>query len=248
MRPAAGTLRAERQIASFLVPGVHAGHGWPRMARSFLDAPAADAEGGYAPGMPEEIGEVAAALLDRSALDRLSALNPPGRERSMRRLEDGLVALDLGDEGHVFRVRIERVPRRRWTPERPVRIGTVDGIEVALVSVTVDNFVHVHLTAADARTDQLSQDYGDALEEWTRTVNRGTFPEDAAQRLTRVVTAVADRLGTVYRIHGDQYGGTGTEWDAVQSFFPPPPAEVDELELSLRTPTDPPILISARLE
>lgn len=131
-----------------------------------------------------------------------------------------------------------------------MRIGTVDGVEAELAGVTVDNFVHLHLTAAqDDNRDQLTREYDDAFEQWatTATEDRGDVPEEPAHRLMRVRTLVSDNRGNAYHPHGGEYGGSGTQWDAIQSFVPRPPDDVRELQISLQTPMGSSISLSVPL-
>jgi hypothetical protein len=191
--------------------------------------------------MPEDVDAVITELFGgRPAEGR------PGRMRSMDRLEGGVVALDYGDEDHAFQLTVERVPRRRWAPEQPVRIGHVDGVEADFVGVTVDNFVHVHLTAAHtAERDRLTGGYNDAFERWAATAGQAQEepPDQPARRLMQVAIIINDALGTAYAYRVGQFGGTGTEWEATRSFRPRPPAEAGELLLTLQAPGQPEVAV-----
>ena len=165
-------------------------------------------------------------------------------------MQGGVVALDHGDEDHVFRVKVERVLRRQWRPDQPVRIGTVDGVEAEFVGVTVDNFVRVHLTAAhDDGRDRRPREFHDAFERWATATEEkgGELPQEPAHRLMRVRASVSDSAGTSYRPHGGEYGGSDTPWEAIQSFLPGPPDEVRQLHISLHAPTGSPVVISVPL-
>jgi hypothetical protein len=184
--------------------------------------------------MPEDVDALLTELLGRPP-----GPERPGRMRSMDRLDGGVVALDCGDDGHVFELTVERIPRRHWAPERPVRLGHVDGVDVDLVGVTVDNFVHVQLAAAPtAERDRLTRGHHDAVERWAATAGQthDEPPDNPAGRLMRITVRVDDALGTVYGFRVGHSGGTGTEWEATQSFRPRPPAEVRELHLTLQAP------------
>ncbi len=190
--------------------------------------------------MPEDVEAVITELFARPAHEK-----PRARRRSARRLDGmdrldlGVIAVDYGDEDHAFQITVERVPRHRWEPEQSLRIGHVDGVDVELVGVTVDNFVHVHLVAvrSDER-DRLTRGYNEAMEWWAATPReaRGELPEDPAGRLARITIRITDDLGTVYGLDGGGFGGTGTEWDARQSYRPRPPADAHELYLELAAP------------
>lgn len=149
------------------------------------------------------------------------------------------LAVDYGDEHHAFLVTVERVTRRRWKPEQPVRIGHVDGVDVDLTGVTVDNFVHVYLVGAPTEErDRLTRTYNEAFERWGATTKeaRPELPEDPAIRLMQISIAVSDDVGTVYSVHSGKCGGSGTEWEAIQRFRPRPPAGVHQLHLELTVP------------
>jgi hypothetical protein len=195
--------------------------------------------------MPEDVDAVITELFGgRPVQER------PGRMRSMDRLDGGVVALDYGDDDHAFQLTVEPVPRRRWAPEQPVRIGHVDGVDVDLVGVTVDNFVHVQLTAAPTdERDRLTRSYTDAFERWAATARETQEdpPDPPARRLMRISITVRDNLGTVYGFRVGQSGGTGTEWEATQSFRPRPPAEVGELRLTLQAPGQPEVSVPVAL-
>lgn len=137
----------------------------------------------------------------------------PRRPKRTFRLDGDALAVDYGDEHHAFLVTVERVPRRRWKPEQPVRIGHVDGVDVDLTGVTVDNFVHVHLVAAPTdERDRLTRTYNEAYEHWGATTKeaRQEPPEDPASRLRQISITVSDDVGTVYVLHSGEFGGSGT--------------------------------------
>jgi hypothetical protein len=195
--------------------------------------------------MPEDVDGVIAELLGGRPVEQR-----PGRVRSMDRLDGGVVALDYGDDDHAFQLTVERVTRGRWAPEHPVRIGHVEGVEVDLVGVTVDNFVHVHLAAAPTdERDRLTRSYTDAFEQWAATARETQEdpPDQPARRLLRITVTVSDNRGTIYGFRVGQSGGTGTEWEATQSFRPRPPAEVRELRLTLRAPDQPEVSVPVAL-
>jgi hypothetical protein len=174
----------------------------------------------------------------------------PDRMRSMDRLDGGVVALDYGDEDHAFQLTVEPVPRRRWAPEQPLRIGHVDGVHVALVGVTLDNFVHVHLTAEPSEErDRLTRNHTDAFERWAATAKETQEdpPDQPALRLMRISVTVRDVRGAVYGFRVGQSGVTGSEWEATQSFRPRPPAEIGELRLTLQAPGQPEVSVPVTL-
>ncbi|MFT4286596.1 hypothetical protein [Nocardioides sp.] len=195
--------------------------------------------------MQEKIDAVVAALTD--GLNSEASFRG---SRSIRRLEGGVVALDFGDEDHVVRVTVERVARRRWKPEEPIRIGWVDGVEAEIVGVTVDDFVNVELAAVPGgERDRLSWEYNDAFEHWVAAGKdkRDDIPEQPASRLMQVGIQVRDDSGTSYSYQSGQFGGTGTEWNAIQSFGPWPSAEVHGLNIELQAPDGMPVVISVPL-
>jgi hypothetical protein len=63
----------------------------------------------------------------------------------------------------------------------------------------------------------------------------------------RISITVRDNLGTVYGFRVGQSGGTGTEWEATQSFRPRPPAEVGELRFTLQAPGQPEVSVPVAL-
>ena len=195
--------------------------------------------------MPEDVEAVIADLFGGQQGEER-----PGRLRSMDRSGGGVVALDYGDDDHAFQLTVEPVPRRRWAPEQPLRIGHVDGVDVDLVGVTVDNFVHVQLTAAPTEArDRLTRGYTDAFERWSATAGQTqeASPEQPARRLMQISVTVSDDRGTVYGFRVGRSGGTGTEWEATQSFRPRPPVELGELRLTLQAPGQPEVLLPVTL-
>jgi hypothetical protein len=126
----------------------------------------------------------------------------------------------------------------------------VDGVEVLLVEVAVDDRVHVHLAGAQgSERDRLTREFEQLLErgrplsraEWT------ALPEQPGTRLMRVDVTVADAAGTSYRFVTGRAGGSGPEWEAVRSFGPLPPAGVRELTLTLQAPGQPGVTVLVSL-
>lgn len=159
--------------------------------------------------------------------------------RSIERVDEAVVAVDYGDEDHAFLVVIHVVPRRRWTPQQPLRVGQVDSVHVELAAVTVDNFVHVRLAAAPTpERARLTRLYDDAWERWAATVHetKAPPPDEPAMLLGQVSVKVADNLGTLYRPSSAEVGMDGAEWMLRRSFGPRPLVDVHELRLTLRAP------------
>ncbi|HEU4676810.1 MAG TPA: hypothetical protein VFS29_12520 [Motilibacteraceae bacterium] len=158
--------------------------------------------------------------------------------------------MDYGDEDHAFRVTVEVVPRQRWMPRQPLRVGQVDGVDVELVGVSVDNYVHVRLGAADtAERDRLTRVYTDAWERWAATARETTAgpPDKPAELLGQVSVRVADELGTLYGPFMAEVGMDGAEWMLRRSFGPRPPVDVHELRLTLQAPGQSEVSVSVAL-
>ncbi|MDN4161105.1 hypothetical protein [Nocardioides abyssi] len=199
--------------------------------------------------MPEDVDAVVTELLERRS-PQTATRRPDGGLHRLSRLDEGVYAIDHGDDDHAFLLSVERVPRLRWKPQGPVPIGPVDGIMATCTGVTVDNFVHIRLTAApSAERDRLTRDHQDAFEQWASTPKgtRGDPPTEPAERLLRVQMSVSDDLGTTYEIRMGQCGGTGTEWDASQSFRPRPPGDATELRVELQVLSGPAVVLSVPL-
>ena len=123
-----------------------------------------------------------------------------------------------------------------------MRVGLIGGVEAQLVGVTVDNFVHVLLTTAPGvERDRLDAEHADAFGRWAATARetREDAPEQPGTRLMQVRVTVTDDVGGDYDFATGQAGGSGSEWQAMQSFRPRPPVGVRELRLTLRSPEEP---------
>lgn len=178
--------------------------------------------------------------------------DPRRRRRSCSAapVDDGVYAVDYGDEDHAFRVTVEVVPRRRWTPQEPLLVGQVDLVDVELVAVMVDNFVHVRLGAAPtAERARLTRLYDDAWQRWAATVSEtmAAPPDKPAELLGQVSVKVADDLGTPYGPFVAEVGMDGAEWMLRRSFGPRPPVDAHELRLTLQAPGQSEVLVPVAL-
>lgn len=141
-------------------------------------------------------------------------------------------------------------PARRWVPDPPVPVGRVDGVEVLLVAVAVDDLVHVQLAgAAGVERDRLTREFAQLVDRG-RPLSRAEWvalPPQPATRLMQVDVSCADAPGTRYRVVSGRAGGSGSEWEAVRSFGPLPPPDVRELVLTLHAPGQAAVTVSVPL-
>ncbi|MGN6333406.1 MAG: hypothetical protein ACTHOD_17465 [Motilibacteraceae bacterium] len=141
-------------------------------------------------------------------------------------------------------------PVRRWVPDMPLPVGQVDGVEVLLAGVTVEDLVHVRLVGAPGvQRERLTREFEQLLDRG-RALSRAEWaalPEQPGTRLMRVDVGVADDAGTRYHFVSGRAGGSGTEWEALRSFGPMPPAGVRELTLTLQTPEQAGVTVVAPL-
>lgn len=142
-------------------------------------------------------------------------------------------------------------PARRWVPAVPVPVGQVDGVDVLLVGVTVDDLVHVHLAAAaGTERDRLTREFEQLLDRG-RALSRpewAALPEQPGTRLMQVEVTCADAWHTRYGFVSGRAGGSGTEWEAVRSYGPLPPPGVRELVLTVQAPEQAAVTVAVLIE
>jgi hypothetical protein len=122
-------------------------------------------------------------------------------------------------------------------------LGTVDGIEIVLRALRcTDEGVTVELYGrANALTEQLDATFQAAWDEWEpvaidakrRGVRAPDPPTQPGTRLSDIPMTLSDDAGTAYEWRGSQAAGTGTEWDALRHFAPPPPPEATLLTVAI---------------
>ena len=167
-----------------------------------------------------------------------AGLGSESRKRSVLRLTEDSCRVDYDDPDQVFVVSVRRVPRYRLGPKEPFDVGELDGLQVQVTAVVVDDEVAVHLSFADdvRRRAREAQFPHRRDQELTRALASGDYPPpDPAQRLTAVTLALTDDLGTDYRRTFGAFGGSGTEFQGSWSFRPAPPPDAQRLSLITRT-------------
>jgi len=181
---------------------------------------------GYRAGMVD-LRELTDVLVMRPPLDAL------GTGESLRAaLSDGVVHVDLGDPDRVFLVTVTEVPRRRLLAE-PVVVADLDGVDVHLVGVEVDNVVTVRLEGRGPAARERLASYGRLRGAWD-VEPVGAPPPWPAALLRSIDVVVTDDLGTPYRPHTAECGGEGREWLHVAHLRPYPPVAARTLRLSFR--------------
>lgn len=152
--------------------------------------------------------------------------------------QQGSCRVDYDDPDQVFVVSVRRVPRYRLGPDEPFDVGELDGLQVQVTAVVVDDEVAVHLSFADdaRRRAREAEFLLRRDEELTRAVASGTEPPpDPAQSLAAVTLALTDDLGTDYRRAAGAFGGSGTEFQGSWSFRPGPPPDARRLRVIAHT-------------
>jgi hypothetical protein len=157
------------------------------------------------------------------------------RSRHVRRLTEESCEVDYDEPDQVFIVSVQRVPRLNLGPDQPVELGEVDGLGVLLTAVTVDIRLGVHLQFADddRRRPREAEFLLRRDEELTQAAASGSAPPpDPAQSLTAVTIKLTDDLGTMYERTAGRFGGSGTEFQGMWLFQPPPPARARQLRIT----------------
>lgn len=193
-----------------------------------------------------DLNAVTRELLART--DEGQALAP---RRSATQLQPGQWHLDYRDEEHVYLLAVRQVPRRRLGPQQALPLGSIDGIDVALTGVTVDNYVHVRIAGLPGeRRDTLTRQYEQSLDDWTRQQSTGQDVDPPAQpgeRLMRVRVSRTDDLGTPYAWAGGRAGGSGTDWVSSHALLPVPPPAARQLHVVLHVPAQPDVQLDLPL-
>ena len=183
-----------------------------------------------------EIGQVLDDFLSGHGPSQRSRDGGP-RRRSVLRLTEGSCRVDYDEPDQVFVVSVQRIPRYRLALDEPLRVGEMDGLQVQVTAVVVDDEVAVHLQFADDdRRRALEAEFlllrDEAL---TRAVASGAEPPpDPAQSLAVVTLKLTDDLGTEYRRSAGAFGGSGTEFQGSWSFRPGPPVQARRLRVTAR--------------
>jgi hypothetical protein len=163
----------------------------------------------------------------------------PTEARSIRRLTNESCRVDYHDPDAVFIVSVRRIPRLHLGPEQPIPLGAVDGLEVQVTAVVVDDEVTVHLSFAnDDRRKVLEAEFLSLREGASVHLIAGgsPVPDELVQNLSSVTLLLSDDAGTDYRRTAGAFGGSGSEFEGFWSFDPAPPPDAQHVHVLAQAP------------
>jgi hypothetical protein len=187
---------------------------------------------------------------------RRDAVPPSAGDPSIARLDlmdprvpRATLHLDYGDGDHVFLVTIREVPRVPLTLDQAVRVGDIDGVEVALASVAIANHVEIGLDALPGPIrNERTHLFQAARASWEAAAQPGSVPPPwPAESLRPLVIGLSDDVGTDYRHVSGESGGEDTPWAAIWRFLPRPPEAAGQLRLAFTAPGQATVDIELRL-
>jgi hypothetical protein len=116
-----------------------------------------------------------------------------------------------------------------------VTVGEREGVELILVSVEAwpDEVVIRMRGRPSPSTQRMEDEFDAALEGWHRDGREGQIPEQPGTRIFGLDLAVADDLGTEYRLRSASRGGSGRMFRADWTFGPGPPRAANRLAVKV---------------